>query len=146
MVFVQPIFVMSQYLNYEYYESRNTINSSAIKSAHKMLINLIPDSINTKRQPSHQCLFALLGFHQHFTCTFLYESIFFRQNVTREKNFRTKNARVKCWWNWHREWRRCSIKDFIKSSFGSGVSAKSILQEGVKVCWTSSFNSKIFKI
>ncbi len=43
----------------------------------------------------------LCQFHQHFTLSFfLFESAFFRQNVTREKHFRTKSARKICWWNW----------------------------------------------
>ncbi len=39
-------------------------------------------------------------FHQRFTCVFFVRKSFFRQNITREKYFRTKNARVKHWWNW----------------------------------------------
>jgi len=49
-------------------------------------------------------LVATLGqFHQHFTRKFLYESAFFAKTKLEKsctKHFRTKNACVKCWWNW----------------------------------------------
>jgi len=50
---------------------------------------------------------AVAKFINIFCTRFLYESAFCRQNVTREKHFRTKKARKNCWWNWHLELSSC---------------------------------------
>jgi len=48
----------------------------------------------------------------HMKARFSYESAFlapkFCTKVLRSAKFRTKNARVKCWWNWLQE--RCKVK------------------------------------
>jgi len=39
-------------------------------------------------------------FHQHFTRAFFVWKCFSIVTFWRKKHFRTKNAHVKCWWNW----------------------------------------------
>jgi len=39
-------------------------------------------------------------FHQHFTCMFFVQKSFPLITFWQKKHFRTKTARVKCWWNW----------------------------------------------
>ncbi len=41
-----------------------------------------------------------VSFINVLSARFSYESPFFWPNVTREKYFRKKNMRGKCWWNW----------------------------------------------
>jgi len=43
----------------------------------------------------------LLSISSTFYAHVFVRKCFFCQNVTREKLFSMKNARIKCWWNWH---------------------------------------------
>jgi len=53
-------------------------------------------------------------FHQHFQAHFLYKSrlsSFSLLRVLLWMNFRTKNAWVKCWWNWLQGWFHSYVKN-----------------------------------
>jgi len=76
----------------------------------KYLTNTSADTINFEGANSlRSCRVAEVGpvlswsqFHQQFTCEYFIKS-FFLVAFWLWTNFRTKNARVKCWWNWHLE-------------------------------------------
>jgi hypothetical protein len=58
-----------------------------------------------KKSTSHRLRNAkpCVNFINILRARFLYKSAFFCQNITREKHFSMKNARVKWWWNWPHE-------------------------------------------
>ncbi len=53
-------------------------------------------------------------FHQHFTRNLFARKGFSLVTFWRKKHFRTKNASIKCWWNWHLVIHLCSTVEFSK--------------------------------
>jgi len=87
--------------------------------------------------PPHRSLF-----HQHFMSVFLVRKCFFAKNVTREKHFcflvpkfRTKNARVKHWWNWRQV--------FVTLTFYEQLFCMKSLQFGFLIFWLKKIGQKM---
>ncbi len=91
-------------------ENRNVKQGLSVKSIEER-------TTNTHLFKSFQtCTLTWHQFHQHFFAHFLYESLLSSFSLLRVwlwRNFRTKNAGVKCWRNLHLE---LKVTIFISSS------------------------------